>query len=411
MQWNEPATLFVLFISCVGIILNTFVTHTFVKYANTSVVKSTTRELSFTILVGAYFAYLMTVPLVLKPSVITCCISRIMPGFSLSLMYGALVTKTHRISRILSRSKKKMFTKQLRFLSITAQLVITGVIISIECAFIIVAFILEPDITTVSYPQRNTAQLECYNSILTVLGPLGYNIFIVTLCTLYAVKTRNFPENFNEAKFIGFSMYVTCVIWAAFIPLYFGSDFKVITLCLSMSFSATVLLIFLFVPKVYIILFEPENNQRSAFVTSKDIRCHIGTRVQKESTDTTGNSLTKKISNSLIHSSSKNAFKKESIKKSTNRSCQTSLQDISSLNSDSKILKNHVEPISQCPINITKTDSSGTCDSSTNDSFIKKDFPTAMTKEDDSLENFKNLFLQNDKITVNWDFVQSSEYL
>jgi hypothetical protein len=95
--------------------------------------------------------------------------------------------------------------------------------------------------------------------------PIGYNMCLVVLCTVYAVKTRNLPENFNEAKFIGFSMYTTCVIWIAFIPLYFGSDFKVITICLSTSFSATVILVFLFVPKVYIILFKPEKNQRAAF--------------------------------------------------------------------------------------------------------------------------------------------------
>ena len=126
------------------------------------------------------------------------------------------------------------------------------------------------------------AQLECYDSLLTVLGPLGYNIFLVVLCTVYAIKTRNFPENFNEAKFIGFSMYTTCVIWAAFIPLYFGSGHKVITLCLSTSFSATVLLLFLFLPKVYIIVFKPENNQRSAFVTSKELRYHFGNSKLKQ---------------------------------------------------------------------------------------------------------------------------------
>ena len=153
------------------------------------------------------------------------------------------------------------------------------IIISIECIFIVAAFIYEPDLTTITYPKRNRAYLQCYNSFLTVIGPLGYNIFIVILCTIYAVKTRNFPENFNEAKFIGFSMYVTCVIWIAFVPLYFGSEFKVITLCLSTSFSATVLLIFLFLPKVYIILFKPENNQRSAFVTAKDLRCHFGSHL------------------------------------------------------------------------------------------------------------------------------------
>ena len=34
---------------------------------------------------------------------------------------------------------------------------------------------------------------------------------------------RKIPENFNESKFIGFTMYTTCIIWLAFVPLYFGT--------------------------------------------------------------------------------------------------------------------------------------------------------------------------------------------
>lgn len=276
IRWNEPASLFALLVSFIGILINTFVTHIFIKFSNTSIVKSTTKELSYIILVGSYFCYIVTIPLVLKPNGVTCYLSRILPGLSLSLVYGALITKTNRIARILSRSKKRILTRKPRFMSIYAQIVITIVIITIECGIIIVSFILEPNISIITYPQRNRPRLQCYYSVLTILGPIGYDLFLVVLCTLYAIRTRNLPENFNEAKFIGFSMYTTCVIWIAFIPLYFGSDFKVITLCLSTSLSATVILVFLFFPKVYIIIFHPERNQRSAFATSKDLRCHFG---------------------------------------------------------------------------------------------------------------------------------------
>lgn len=71
-------------------------------------------------------------------------------------------------------------------------------------------------------------------------------------------------------------MYTTLVIWVAFVPIYFGSNSKVITLCLCISFSAIVALILLFFPKIYIMLFRPEKNNRSFFTTAKDVRCHIG---------------------------------------------------------------------------------------------------------------------------------------
>lgn len=151
---------------------------------------------------------------------------------------------------------------------------------------IVTVFILEPgELIVDNRTKRNESRLMCQNKTLSVLGPIGYNMALVLFCTWYAIRTRNLPENFNEAKFIGFSMYTTCVIWLAFIALFFGSDFKVITLCLSTSFSATVILIFLFLPKVYIIIFEPEKNQRSAFATAKEIRCHFGSTVQSNSID------------------------------------------------------------------------------------------------------------------------------
>ncbi len=40
---------------------------------------------------------------------------------------------------------------------------------------------------------------------------------------MYAIKTRKIPENFNEARFIGFVMYALCLIWLAFIPIYLMS--------------------------------------------------------------------------------------------------------------------------------------------------------------------------------------------
>ena len=79
----------------------------------------------------------------------------------------------------------------------------------------------------VVYPSRDRAKLECNESLESVLGTLGFDFVLICVCTFYAVNTRNVPANFNEAKFIGFAMYVTCVIWIAFVPTYFGSDLKV----------------------------------------------------------------------------------------------------------------------------------------------------------------------------------------
>uniref|UniRef100_A0A8D0EUV3 Metabotropic glutamate receptor 3 n=1 Tax=Strix occidentalis caurina TaxID=311401 RepID=A0A8D0EUV3_STROC len=79
--------------------------------------------------------------------------------------------------------------------------------------------------------------------------------------------TRKCPENFNEAKFIGFTMYTTCIIWLAFLPIFYvtSSDYRVqtTTMCISVSLSGTVVLGCLFTPKLHIILFQPQKNVAS----------------------------------------------------------------------------------------------------------------------------------------------------
>lgn len=61
-------------------------------------------------------------------------------------------------------------------------------------------------------------------------------------------------------------MYTTCIIWLAFIPIYFGTgnNFRIqlTTLCISVSLSATVALFCLYAPKIWIIYMEPEKNRK-----------------------------------------------------------------------------------------------------------------------------------------------------
>ncbi len=276
MHWSDTEAVIPIVVACVGIFATVWVTVVFIRHNNTPVVKASTRELSYIILLGICISYTTTFPLVAKPSLASCYMTRILPGLSFSLIYGALVTKTNRIARILAGSKKKIMTRKPRFMSASAQVVITCIVIGLECAIITVILIIEPADSEKEYIDASRVRLACNTTTMGIIVPLGFDIFLIAMCTLYAIKTRNLPENFNEAKFIGFTMYTTCIIWLAFVPIYFGSDSKVITMCLAITLSATVALILLFLPKIYIIICKPERNNRSAFTTSKDVRCHIG---------------------------------------------------------------------------------------------------------------------------------------
>ena len=73
--------------------------------------------------------------------------------------------------------------------------------------------------------KTSSSALEtCGVSTFSLISSLVYNMFLIILCTVYAVKTRKIPSNFNEAKYIGFTMYSTCIVWLAFIPIFFGTN-------------------------------------------------------------------------------------------------------------------------------------------------------------------------------------------
>ncbi|XP_072849656.2 metabotropic glutamate receptor 5 isoform X2 [Pogona vitticeps] len=276
LRWGDPEPIAAVVFACLGLLATMFVTAIFIIYRDTPVVKSSSRELCYIILAGIFLGYLCTFCLIAKPQQIYCYLQRIGIGLSPAMSYSALVTKTNRIARILAGSKKKICTKKPRFMSACAQLVIAFLLICVQLGIIVALFIMEPPNIKHDYPSIREVYLICNTTNLGVVTPLGYNGLLILSCTFYAFKTRNVPANFNEAKYIAFTMYTTCIIWLAFVPIYFGSNYKIITMCFSVSLSATVALGCMFVPKVYIILAKPERNVRSAFTTSTVVRMHVG---------------------------------------------------------------------------------------------------------------------------------------
>lgn len=153
----------------------------------------------------------------------------------------------------------------------------------------LVWMIIEPPGTRYSYPDRRQVILKCNIQDMSFLFSQLYNALLILISTVYAVKTRKIPENFNESKFIGFTMYTTCIIWLAFVPIYFGTgnahETQITTLCVAISLSASVTLVCLYSPKVYIIVFQPDKNIRG--------KVCMGSTFKKQGSSAGASSMTK----------------------------------------------------------------------------------------------------------------------
>ncbi|XP_071406284.1 metabotropic glutamate receptor 7 isoform X1 [Pithys albifrons albifrons] len=272
LEWHSPWAVIPVFLAMLGIIATIFVMATFIRYNDTPIVRASGRELSYVLLTGIFLCYIITFLMIAKPDVAVCSFRRIFLGLGMCISYAALLTKTNRIYRIFEQGKKSVTAP--RLISPTSQLAITSSLISVQLLGVFIWFAVDPPNIIIDYDEQKTMNpdqargvLKCDITDLQIICSLGYSILLMVTCTVYAIKTRGVPENFNEAKPIGFTMYTTCIVWLAFIPIFFGTAqsaeklyIQTTTLTISMNLSASVALGMLYMPKVYIIIFHPELN-------------------------------------------------------------------------------------------------------------------------------------------------------
>ncbi|KAJ9585161.1 hypothetical protein L9F63_003052, partial [Diploptera punctata] len=292
-------------LSSTGILITLFVCGVFMRHNDTPVVRASGRELSYVLLTGILLCYCVTFALVLRPTDVVCGIQssscavtfRFGAGFCFTVVYAALLTKTNRIARIFNAGKRS--AKKLSFISPRSQLFICTFLIGVQVLINGVWILVSPPRAVHHYPTREDNHLVCSSHIdASYMIAFGYPIVLIVVCTVYAVLTRKIPEAFNESKHIGFTMYTTCVIWLAFVPLYFGTGnhvpLRITSMSVTISLSASVTLACLFSPKLYIILVHPERNIRQTMmpVTNKTSYFHSSGRFSSRSPAVTGTAQT-----------------------------------------------------------------------------------------------------------------------
>ncbi|XP_023336258.1 metabotropic glutamate receptor 6 isoform X2 [Eurytemora carolleeae] len=267
ISWKNPWFFFPLLFSLVGIILTLEVVFVFIVYRRTTVIMASGRELCFVLLFGILLSYTVPFVLLLEQSKISCALLRGGLGVCLNICYSAIFTKTSRISRIFNHKDQC----KLKWISPMSQICICSGLIMIQLIGVVTWIIIDPPNHEIHYiyPPGDypSAVKTCGVSFVSIIISLLYNIILVVLCTLYAFKTRKIPENFNEAKYIGFTMYSTCIVWLAFIPIFFGANHdyqvQICSLCMCVCLSASVTLCLLFGPKVYLVVLHPEKCART----------------------------------------------------------------------------------------------------------------------------------------------------
>ena len=221
---NLPVSILKTF-SAFGLVANTFVVVAFIKYRDCKMVKATGRELSVFILVTLFLSFAFPLVFIVKPTVLVCGVQRFILSLSMSVCYTPLMLKTSRIYRIFKASKTLVFKPTM--VSTRSQFFICAGLIAVQVLLDVVWVVSDrPEVHFERTRSEEAVAMVCkYDPLNAVLNLLPCFI-LMAACTFFGYKTRNFPSNFNEAFSISITMYVSCFLWAIYVPLLFLFDYK-----------------------------------------------------------------------------------------------------------------------------------------------------------------------------------------
>ncbi|KAL2095668.1 hypothetical protein ACEWY4_007816 [Coilia grayii] len=245
-----------------GAVMTAAVAVVFVYNRHTPIVKANNSELSFMLLMSLKLCFLCSLLFMGQPTDWSCRIQQAAFGISFVLSISCILVKTIVVLAVF-RSARPGSDSVMKWFGPGQQ---RGSVLLFTCVQVVICAAWLS--ITPPQPHRNVGLkiiLECtVGSVAGFATLLGYICLLAAICFLLAFFARKLPDNFNEAKFITFSMLIFCAVWITFVPAYVSSPGKYaiaveIFAILASSFG---LLLCIFAPKCFIILLRPEKNTK-----------------------------------------------------------------------------------------------------------------------------------------------------
>ena len=265
INMDTPLAIVLGVLSLLGILIDLVFLVAFLVYRNHPLIKASGREMCCIIFVGIAAIFITPLTSLVKPTKADCAARRFLTGVSFTICYAPLLIKMWRIHGIFKRTSKLKRLSSGGIFSLGPMLGLIFIIIAIHVLYSVSISSFDPtEVVEQFYPEKEKLVLECTTNTTVFISIFAYNFILLLGCTLYAFLTRYFPKNFNEAMYIGITLYLTCVVWVVFFANFWNSNYsisRVYWLSGSSLLIGWITMLGLFAPKFYHVYTKPIVNR------------------------------------------------------------------------------------------------------------------------------------------------------